>query len=179
MDTAARQLILTVLVAHPRATGTEGWGAHRARCACGPLPDGVTHPAHVADLIAGELDRLERGYASTLAAAEPDASPPGGPDAPGADPHDASASAGVLSSAWRGDHCSSCRTPILWRRHSGTGKAAPINARPDPTGNVMLVEPDLYVVIGKAGPPEGTEDQPRHTNHFATCPQAGGHHRGA
>lgn len=166
---ATRAHVVAALLAHRHLPG--GWG-ESAGCTCGSKLGSDSWAEHVAGIIVVDLERLEAGYASSGAAAEPDASPlPGEPDP--------STSAGVLSSAWHGDHCSSCRTPIIWRRHTGTGKPAPINARPDPTGNVMLVEPDLYAVIGKAGPPAGAEDQPRHTNHFATCPQAGGHHRGA
>lgn len=69
--------------------------------------------------------------------------------------------------------CRSCRAPILWREHVGTGRRAPIDATPDPAGNVVLVDPRSYTLLGAGDSPE----VPRYTNHFQTCPNADRHHR--
>ena len=63
--------------------------------------------------------------------------------------------------------CKSCGAAIFWAKSATTGKAMPINARPDPQGNISL---DLTgaAVVGKAGV---DLPGPRYVSHFVTCPQ--------
>jgi len=58
----------------------------------------------------------------------------------------------------------------MWVK-TAAGKSAPLNATPDPLGNLGLDAQGLAVIAAKA--PMG----PRYTSHFATCPQAGQHRR--
>ena len=76
--------------------------------------------------------------------------------------------------------CEACGAPIVWRPSESTGKRAPINAEPDPNGNIMVVrQTGAYRVLTKAmlAEMEGSlfekaTRNDRYTNHFATCPQA-------
>jgi len=65
--------------------------------------------------------------------------------------------------------CSSCDRPIMWKRHKTSGKWAPIDLQPVPSGNLLLVpdDPDFY---RHAQPWDEPGD--RYTNHFQTCPHA-------
>ena len=66
--------------------------------------------------------------------------------------------------------CRSCGTPVVWAR-TATGKAMPVDAAPDPKGNLVLVWArtvvEARVVRGDA--PHG---YPLRLSHFATCLQA-------
>lgn len=72
--------------------------------------------------------------------------------------------------------CDGCEALIIWRHHQRTGKRAPVNPTPDPSGNVVLVGDTEYRVLGKIernGPPAMFGDEAdRYTLHFATCPKA-------
>lgn len=72
--------------------------------------------------------------------------------------------------------CRACPSPVVWKRHERTGKAAPIDLYPDPAGNVVLVGDDKYRVLGKVELAEieagRTPDPERFTSHYATCPAA-------
>ncbi len=66
-------------------------------------------------------------------------------------------------------NCRSCNAPIVWATHEHTGKAAPIDAEPDDTGNIVMENGEYRLIP--------VEDQDAHTgrlhlNHFATCPDA-------
>lgn len=65
-----------------------------------------------------------------------------------------------------GPTCKRCPARILWRRHKTTGKLAPIDADPTRDGNIVIVDAEFYRVLPKG---YGSEGQPRHTNHWATC----------
>lgn len=65
--------------------------------------------------------------------------------------------------------CRSCGAPIIWAK-TKSGKRIPLNADPDPAGNVML-EDGIAVVLGKGAAPGPTVR--RYTSHFANCGQAG------
>ncbi len=64
--------------------------------------------------------------------------------------------------------CKSCGAEMIWATSLTTGKAVPLNAKPDPGGNLVLL------VGGKT---RGVTDEdiesgrPRHTSHFVDCPQ--------
>lgn len=69
----------------------------------------------------------------------------------------------------RSQPCEACQAPILWRRHVGTGKVAPLDAVATPTGNLALVAPDGYLVLGDDDQPA---DGNRYVSHFTVCPEA-------
>lgn len=61
--------------------------------------------------------------------------------------------------------CRSCGAPIIWA-HTPNGKSMPLDAEPDPTGNIVLDDGTARVE------PNQTLTGTRHTSHFATCPHA-------
>ena len=76
-------------------------------------------------------------------------------------------------------HCRSCNAQIYWLKNDTTDKPAPIDARPDQTGPVIVtVEGGAlrYHVLTKAELGAGV-DAERHTNYFQTCPNATTHKR--
>lgn len=70
--------------------------------------------------------------------------------------------------------CQSCGARIIRLRHERTRKVAPIDADPNPAGNVLVdLEAGTYRVLTRedraaAVPPEGD----RYSTHFQTCPNA-------
>jgi hypothetical protein len=62
--------------------------------------------------------------------------------------------------------CRACGAPIIWAR-TGSGKAMPLDAQPNPAGNVELTG-DSCKVWGTAH--DWPEDQLRYMPHHATCP---------
>lgn len=77
--------------------------------------------------------------------------------------------------------CSACQAPILWAV-TERGKAMPLNADPDPAGNVILTgevratdhgAAPLAVVLGNTSELFGDPDTTRYMPHFVTCPHAG------
>lgn len=71
-------------------------------------------------------------------------------------------------------HCRSCRAEILWLKHGKTGKPAPIDAKPVPTGGNIRVDlaAGTYEIVPKAA-----RTGPLRTNHFTTCPQTARWHK--
>ena len=67
--------------------------------------------------------------------------------------------------------CGSCGEPIYWLKHQRTGKAAPIEVKVTPAGNILTdVVRGTYCIANaaeKLSYPEWL-----HLNHFASCPQA-------
>lgn len=75
--------------------------------------------------------------------------------------------------------CDGCDAEVRYLENDKTGKRAPVNVDPDPSGNVTIPERGKYHVMTKAekedaapslfdaGPPTD-----RYTLHFATCPRA-------
>lgn len=67
-------------------------------------------------------------------------------------------------------HCRTCNAPIVWAL-TEAGRRMPVDAAPDPAGNVALLRTDSTVnavVLGKHREPD-----PRatlHQSHWATCP---------
>jgi hypothetical protein len=70
------------------------------------------------------------------------------------------------------NRCRSCGAPILWAR-TEKGKKEPIDLEPNPKGNIILREREGSEARAIHGvPDEVWPDEPRHTSHFATCPNA-------
>lgn len=65
--------------------------------------------------------------------------------------------------------CRSCGAPIRWVT-TGAGNLMPLNAEPDPAGNIEVLEGD-WAVVHPAG--QTTLDPgERWMPHWAVCPQA-------
>jgi len=75
--------------------------------------------------------------------------------------------------------CRSCEAPIRWAVSDSTGKRIPLNAEPDPAGNlaVRLVDGRLRVRSAPAGRTELDAGEKRGMSHFTTCPDADQHRR--
>lgn len=83
--------------------------------------------------------------------------------------------------------CKSCGAEIIWAATS-QGKAMPVDAEPNPDGNVLVTKRSgmvpLATVMGrdKAGDMAellADDLSSAHTSHFATCPHAAAHRRQA
>ncbi len=63
--------------------------------------------------------------------------------------------------------CRSCNAEILWLKHAKSGKLAPIDAKPVPTGGNIRVDlaQGTYSIVPKA-----ERTGPLRTSHFSTCP---------
>jgi hypothetical protein len=60
---------------------------------------------------------------------------------------------------------------VLWLRHARTGRAAPIDAEPAPTGNIVVSDDGTYVALNPEQARQTRErGGPLHLNHFVTCP---------
>lgn len=67
--------------------------------------------------------------------------------------------------------CSSCGKSVLWVA-TQRGKTMPVNAAPDPAGNIVIKgEETIVVATGQMAP------WPRYVSHFATCPAAAKHRK--
>lgn len=78
-------------------------------------------------------------------------------------------------------HCRSCGASIYWLKNDTTGRPAPIDARPDATGNIVItVEGGAlrYRVLSPDELAAGVEGE-LHMNHFVSCPNAAKHHKKA
>lgn len=72
--------------------------------------------------------------------------------------------------------CRSCQAEIRWARTAGAGKLMPLNAAPDPAGNVTLAGggPLPVATVHDRNQPAllgFTEDVEWWMPHHATCPQ--------
>lgn len=67
--------------------------------------------------------------------------------------------------------CRTCGAPIFWLKHERTQKAAPIDARTDPSGNIRIDLVTRTYRMASASERETHKDW-LHTNHFMTCPDA-------
>ena len=68
--------------------------------------------------------------------------------------------------------CKSCHAPILWAE-TVNGRRIPLDAHPDPTGNVEL-HADGRAVVHRTAPLTGV---PLYRAHHQTCPYAAEHRR--
>jgi len=69
--------------------------------------------------------------------------------------------------------CRSCRARIVWAI-TERGKRMPLDEQPSAEGTFVVrpVYGDGVVVLRAISAPEAGTDEPKHTSHFATCPQA-------
>lgn len=65
--------------------------------------------------------------------------------------------------------CRSCGAPVVWAKHYRTGKSAPMNAESSDDGGFVIVDEEGTTTYRPPWGDEGT--LPRHTSHFATCPE--------
>lgn len=81
------------------------------------------------------------------------------------------------------DKCRRCPAQILWAINDSTGRPMPVDAAPDPRGNVKLrdepIETDgrryqyrAAVLNREQAAIARTHGFDLHLNHFATCPRA-------
>ena len=75
-------------------------------------------------------------------------------------------------------NCNSCGAPIRWAETTN-GRRMPVNAEPDPDGNVVLLYPSPGAALAMIVDPGQTtlDDAPRYLSHFATCPNADQHRK--
>lgn len=66
-------------------------------------------------------------------------------------------------------HCRACGAEMIWAKTT-RGRALPLDAKPDPKGNVTLDESGLATVYGAALPPDNATI---YMPHHATCPNWG------
>lgn len=67
--------------------------------------------------------------------------------------------------------CRECQAPIVWAE-TESGKRMPLNAGPDPNGNVVAVGHTGQTMIVKVGTIQELADAPEgrvYQSHFATC----------
>ena len=72
--------------------------------------------------------------------------------------------------------CRSCGADVHWAITTG-GKRMPVDAEPTPNGNLLLEKDDTGGWI--VWPANTGADLPLHTSHFASCPNASHHRKGA
>lgn len=76
------------------------------------------------------------------------------------------------------DQCRSCRASIFWATTAATGKLMPIDADPNPRGNIVLNEDGKAVVISKNLFEGGDSGRlVTYMSHFATCINARAHRK--
>lgn len=75
------------------------------------------------------------------------------------------------------ERCRSCQAPVLWARHTATGRWAPFDAEPSTAGNVVL-DGDQATVVGPPSLFDAPDERPRYMPHHATCPHAAAWRRG-
>jgi hypothetical protein len=69
--------------------------------------------------------------------------------------------------------CGSCGEPVLWLRHSGTGRMAPIEAKSDAErGNVLVDRAAGTYSLVPSGADRELHRGQLHLNHFVTCSAA-------
>lgn len=68
--------------------------------------------------------------------------------------------------------CRSCGKPVDWVT-TESGKKMPLDEKPDPSGNIVLIHGIAHVL--KKG--EEPLERPTRTSHFATCPNAKTHRK--
>jgi len=67
--------------------------------------------------------------------------------------------------------CRSCNAEIIWAT-TNKGKAMPIDAEPNPAGNVELIPTPAGPRAIVHGQSPLMAEHPVHTTHFQTCPNA-------
>lgn len=82
---------------------------------------------------------------------------------------------------WQTSQCRSCKAEVIWT-DTAKGKRMPVDATPNPAGNVVLVDqgvtsPPLAIVIHTEREQAEAPPDSLHTSHFQTCPNAAKHRR--
>jgi hypothetical protein len=67
--------------------------------------------------------------------------------------------------------CRGCGAKVLWYRTKASRALIPLDAEPNPRGNVVIDAEGLAVVLGGGLFDEAPEGE-RYMPHHATCPQA-------
>jgi len=67
--------------------------------------------------------------------------------------------------------CKSCQQPLRWVRMN-TGGLSPVNAEPDPTGNIVIENGIGRVLTGDLFAAPADPETPRFKSHFASCTEA-------
>lgn len=78
--------------------------------------------------------------------------------------------------------CLSCGASIVWATVRDSGRHMPLDAVPDPTGNVAVsrdFSDKLWARVLKAGEQHDEASEKLGISHFAACPQADSHRRRA
>lgn len=77
--------------------------------------------------------------------------------------------------------CRSCGADVVMCVNNNTKRIAPIDAKPDPYGNVTIdlpdeehMTPEYRVLAGDAREIAGRRGDMLYLNHFSTCPQSKG-----
>lgn len=74
--------------------------------------------------------------------------------------------------------CKTCKAPIVWAI-TGTGRLMPVDAEPDPNGNLLLhTAGSIHAIVVPPGARSNFAGE-LHKAHFATCPYADQHRRRA
>lgn len=72
--------------------------------------------------------------------------------------------------------CSSCGAEIKWGKTEASGKMMPLNPKPVPGGNVVIVDrvgsTDIVRVLGKGDPSRAA-----YVSHFVSCESANAHRK--
>lgn len=76
--------------------------------------------------------------------------------------------------------CRSCDSPIRWAK-TAAGKVIPIDAEPNPKGNLQLGYVGGYMIAIVVGPADAVAAQAAgielYVSHFSSCPNAATHRR--
>jgi hypothetical protein len=80
--------------------------------------------------------------------------------------------------------CRSCHASLRWVRSAASHNSLPLNADPDPRGNIVVdysaaEECELATVLKKGDPRRDDPKVTKYLNHFVTCPQSKQWRRGA
>ena len=72
--------------------------------------------------------------------------------------------------------CRSCGAEIVWAV-TASGRNMPVDAAPSDDGTITLTQTGTKNHAEVSGPPNLLDDRPRHTSHFASCPNANSHRK--
>ncbi len=74
--------------------------------------------------------------------------------------------------------CRSCGARIIWVTMAATGKKNPLDAKPNPAGNVTAIENGQGIVLkGESLAQAKADGMTLYLSHFATCPNSLSHRK--
>lgn len=79
----------------------------------------------------------------------------------------------MMPAAAQPGRCRSCDAPIWWTLSEKTRKRMPLDAEPQPHGNVIIetrAGVPLAVTLRKSDPRREVDTIPKYVSHHATCP---------